>query len=380
MTDSGERSYAYAKASGIIAKSFVGNRARNLEKAGRLSELDRLVFSAGAKNLPEKELLRDLEKRIINREVNSIISIVKCFSHPPEFFKLLIRSYEYSDLLSAIIAAKEKERKAPAHVDLGFFQTVRFEAWPDIPKMIEGTAFDFLLEKLGKISADRGSIPEKPGLSEKQSFSEKQNFAFQSLLDQHYYTALWKALFLLPEGDRQTAEKILSDEISLKNASWALRLRVFYQLPDKTIKQYLVDIPEERHGPSARYLRVWRHEPDWEKKSREVTASLVHEAIVSLDYQLDDYSDWSSWRWKDFLNPQVEGRHWQADPRFFQNAASRYLYNLARHNFRFNPSSLDTIFCFIKLKQFEEDILTSSVEGLGIGMSVRDTLSMLGVE
>jgi len=368
MTDSGERSYAYAKACGIISKSFVGRRVRDLEKAGRLSELDRLVFPASAKNLPEKELLRDLEKRIINREVNSIVSIVNCFAHPPEFFKLLIRSYEYADLLSAINAAKDKERKAPAHVDLGPFQTVRFEAWPDIPKMIEGTAFDFLLEKLGKINADKGSVSEEPG------------FSLQSVLDQHYYTALWKALFSLPEGDRQAAEKILSDEISLKNSSWALRLRTFYQLPAKVIKQHLVDIPEEKHGPSARYLRVWRHEPDWEKKPRGASASLVHEAIVSLDYQLDDYSDWSSWRWKDFLNPQVESRHWQADPRFFQNAASRYLYNLARHNFRVNPSSLDTIFCFIKLKQFEEDILTSSVEGLGIGMSVKDTLSMLGVE
>jgi vacuolar-type H+-ATPase subunit C/Vma6 len=366
MTDSGERSYTYAKASGIISKSFVGKRILNLEKVSRLSELDRLVFPASAKNLPEKELLRDLEKRIINREVNSIISIVKCFSHPPEFFKLLIRSYEYADLLSAIIASMDKERNAPPHVDLGRFQTVNFEAWPDIPKMIEGTSFVFLLEKLNKMNM--ASFTEKPGSS------------LQSVLDQHYYTALWKALFSLPERDRQVAERILSDEISLKNSSWALRLRTFYQMPAKEVKQHLVDIPEEKHGPSARYLRVWRHENAWKKKPRVVSASLVHEAIVSLDYQLDDYSDWSSWRWKEFLNPQVEGRHWQADPRFFQNAASRYLYNLARHNFRFSPSSLDNIFCFIKLKQFEEDILTSSVEGLGIGMSVKDTLSMLGVE
>jgi len=368
MIDFGERSYTYAKASGIISKSFVGKRVRDLEKAGRLSELDRLVFPASAKNLPEKELLRDLEKRIIDREVNSIISIVKCFSHPPEFFKLLIRGYEYADLLSAINASVDKERNAPAHVDLGRFQTVHFEAWPDIPKMIEGTAFVFLLEKLKKIKNDKGS------------FSEKQGFSLQSALDQHYYTALWKALFSLHENDRQIAERILSDEISLKNASWALRLRTFYQMPAKEVKQHLVDIPEEKHGASARYLRVWRHESALERKPRDVSASLVHEAVVSLDYQLDDYSDWSSWRWKEFLNPPVEGRHWQADPRFFQNAASRYLYNLARHNFRFSPSSLDSTFCFIKLKQFEEDILTSSVEGLGIGMPVKDTLSMLGVE
>jgi len=362
MTDFGERSYTYAKASGIIAKSFVGKRIRNLEEAGRLSELDRLVFHASAKNLPEKELLRDLEKRIINREVNSIISIVKCFSHPPEFFKLLIRSYEYADLLSAIDASMDRERNAPPHVDLGRFQTVHFEAWPDIPKMIEGTEFTFLLEKLKKMD------------------NEKQSFSLQSALDQHYYNALWKALFLLHEDDRHFAERLLSDEISLKNSSWALRLRTFYHMPAKDVKRHLVDIPEERHGPSARYLRTWRQGSARDRKPGEASSSLVHEAIVSLDYQLDDYSDWSSWRWIEFLNPPVEGRHWQADPRFFQNAASRYLYNLARHNFRTNPSSLDTIFCFIKLKQFEEDILTSSAEGLGIGMPVKETLSMLGVE
>jgi len=368
MTDFGERSYTYAKASGIISKSFVGKRIRGLESASRLSELDRLIFSASAKNLPEKELLRDLEKRIINREVNSIISIVKCFSHPPEFFTLLIRSYEYADLLSAVSAFRDKERNAPPHVDLGRFQTVRFEAWPDIPKMIEGTEFTFLLEMLNKMDKDNASV------------SEKQGFSLQSAFDQHYYIALWKALFSLRENDRQVAERLLSDEISLKNASWALRLRTFYQMSDKEVREHLVDIPEEKHGPQARYLRIWRHEKDWEKKPREPSASLVHEAVTSLDYQLDNYADWSSWRWHAFLNPPVEGRHWQADPRFFQNAASRYLYNLARHNFRFNPSSLDTVFCFIKLKQFEEDVLTSSAEGLGIGMSVKETLSMLGVE
>jgi vacuolar-type H+-ATPase subunit C/Vma6 len=324
---------------------------RGLEKASQLSELDRMVFSASAKSLPEKELLRDLEKRIINREVNSIIAIVECFSKPPEFFTLLIRSYEYADLLSAINASRDKERNAPAHVDLGRFQTVRFEAWPDIPKMIEGTAFKFLLDKIDKPGIGKGSILEKPGL------------ALQGVLDQHYYSALWNALFSLPAGDRQAARKILSDEISLKNSSWALRLRTFYQMPPEEVKQHLVDIPPKGKKPLGKNSHF-----------------LASEALACLDYQLDNYSDWSSWRWKEFLNPPFEGRHWQAAPRFFQNAASRYLYNLARHHFRLNPSSLDTVFCFIKLKQFEEDILTSSVEGLGIGIPVKDTISMLGVE
>jgi vacuolar-type H+-ATPase subunit C/Vma6 len=231
---------------------------------------------------------------------------------------------------------------------------VRFEAWPDIPKMIEGTAYNFLLDKID---------PEKPSLSEKQSFFEKHSFSLQSVFDQHYYGALWNALFSLPSRDRQAAKKILSDEISLKNSSWALRLRTFYQMPPEEVKLHLVDV-----SAGGR------------KRQGKNPLSLAKEAEACLNYQLDNYADWSSWRWKEFLNPYFEGRHWQADPRFFQNAASRYLYNLARHNFRLNPSSLDTVFCFIKIKQFEEDVLTSSAEGLGIGMSVKDTISMLGVE
>jgi len=70
---------------------------------------------------------------------------------------------------------------------------------------------------------------------------------------------------------------------------------------------------------------------------------------------------------------------WRADPRHFQNAASRYLYRLARRFFHLHPFSLDFIFCYIKLKQFEEDFLTSDAEGLGMGMSGKDIVSMLGV-
>ena len=343
MLGAGERAYAYGKACGIIGKSFVGKRVRSLENVSRLSELDRLIFPASSQNLPEKELLIDIEGRIISRSVNSIISIVKCFSVVPEFFSLLVRSYEYADLKSAIIGALEKEVKAPAHADLGPFQTVNFGAWPDIPGMIKKTEFAFLLDS-------------------KDVFDEKQGFVLlQTALDRHYYNTLWKSLFSLPVNDRRTAEKILSAEISIRNSGWALRLRRYYGMQANEVKPHLIDIRVKRkvmHGSS----------------------SLSEEAVCSLEYPLDNFAPWSSWRWKEFLNPDSGGKLWQADPRYFQNTSSRYLYRLAKNNFRLHPFSLDTVFCFIKLKQFEEDILTSSSEGLGMGMSGRDVLSLLGVE
>ena len=333
----GERSYAYTKACGIIGKSFIGKRIRKLEQLSRLSELDRMVFPGSSRDLPEKELLIDLEERIISRAVNSIISIVNCFSSPPEFISLLIRSYEYEDLKSAIFSSLEKEKTKPAYTDLGRFQTVRFDAWPDIQGMIKGTEFAFLLER--------------------KDILEQGDIAFQTLLDRHYYNALWKSLLALPQNDRRITERILSDEISLKNSCWALRLRTYYRMSPEETKSQLINIT----------LKATKHR------------SLADEAIRCLDFPLDDFSAWASWRWKDFLNPDSE-RHWQANPRYFQNAASRYLYRLAKRNFHLNPFSLDSIFCFIKLKQFEEDILTSSIEGLNMGMSSKDIFSMLGVE
>jgi vacuolar-type H+-ATPase subunit C/Vma6 len=354
MSGTGERAYAYARACGIIGKSFVGKKLHALEKVNSLSELDR-VFSAvgggkGRLSLAsvadfgiffEKEPFFDLEKRIIRRAVNSIVAIVGSFSSPPELLTLLIRSYEYADLFSAITSSIENEGAVPGHIDLGRFQTVRFGAWPDIRAMIKGTEFEFLLHKDHLLDGRQGSL------------------ALQSEMDRYYYNALWDALLSLPGRDRLAAEKILSDEISLKNASWVLRLRTYYKLLPNEVKPHLIDIPADRKKPQGR--------------------SLACEAFQCLKLPLNDFSAWSVWRWRKFLNPGIKGRPWHVNPRYFQNAASRYLHHLAKHHFRLRPSSLDSIFCFIKLKQFEEDVLTSCAEGLGLGIPIRDTVSMLGV-
>jgi vacuolar-type H+-ATPase subunit C/Vma6 len=43
------------------------------------------------------------------------------------------------------------------------------------------------------------------------------------------------------------------------------------------------------------------------------------------------------------------------------------------------PFSINSIFCYIKLKQFEEDLLTSITEGLGLGMAGKDVFNLLEV-
>jgi vacuolar-type H+-ATPase subunit C/Vma6 len=334
MPGSGERAYVYAKACGIIGKSFIGKRISALGSVTRLSELDRMVFPQSPRDLPERELLLDLERRIMGRAADQIVAIIGAFSHPPEFLIRLLRSYEYRDLEAALNAAAAGE-KAPVPTNLDRFRTVRFEAFPDLAAMLKGTEFEWLIGEAEK-NKDRNLL--------------------QSRLDLQYYTGLWKAMYSLAPADRESAEKILSQEISFRNAVWVLRMRTYYAMPPDEVKKRLVliDSPVLKH-------------------------SLAEDALELLELDLNNWSECRNWRLVHMLNPGQPGEPWSADPRYFQNNAARHLYRLARIHFRRRPFSLDTVFCFIKLKQFEEDLLTNAAEGLGLGMAGRDIFSVLEV-
>jgi vacuolar-type H+-ATPase subunit C/Vma6 len=339
MPGAGERAYVYAKACGIIGKSFVGRRTAALDSVARLSELDRLVFPQSFRELPERELLVDLERRIVGRSAKQIMTIVNVYTKPPELLLWLLRSYEYGDLKSALAAIAGGEARPPEFTDLGRFRTVKFEAYPDLKAMVRGTDFEFL----------DGETPQ----------DEAGEIALQTKLDQHYYRALWESLYRLPRRDRAGIGIILGEEISLRNVVWVLRLRTYYRMSSEEIREKLVDLKPRTAG-------------------RKGERSLAADAEAVLDLPLDSYAPWASWKRAAFLNRDQDG--WTADPRYFQNAASRHLYRLARLYFRRNPLSLDTAACFIKLKQFEEDLLTSLTEGLGLGMASRDVFSLLETE
>jgi hypothetical protein len=109
---------------------------------------------------------------------------------------------------------------------------------------------------------------------------------------------------------------------------------------------------------------------------------LARDALESLEFSLDTQNDWEKWKWSRFVNeenPSTASSFWRIDPRYFQNKASRYLYKRAYRNFHSNPFSLLPVFCFVRIKQFEEDLLTSAAEGFSFGLPCRETLGLLGV-
>ena len=339
MLRAGERAYGFAKAWGIIGKSFVGKRIFNLSGVNRLSDLDRLLFPHPRGDLPERELLVDLEARIVQRSVRQIMALVQAFVKPPNLLVRLIRSYEYGDMKAALNALAAGEAKSPGFTDIGRFRRVAFEAYPDVETMVKGTEFEVFLKDIRAFM--------QGGLQ-----SPQDTVALQIKLDTLYYTSLWKDLRALGSRERRTIEKILGEEIALRNAVWALRLRIYYDLSPEDIREKLI-APEYK--------------------------TLLAPAEDSLSRALDTRTDWRGWKYASLLNPEKPNEHWKADPRYLQNAASEYLYHLARMSFRHWPFSMDSIFCFIKLKQFEENLLTSVAEGLGMGMSIQDVFALLEV-
>jgi len=341
LPDAGERAYVYARACGIIGKSFVGSRIAALGTLRSPGELDRLLFPEEHHELLGRELLIDLEKHIEKRAVEQILSIINSYTDPPELFIRQIRLYEYSDLKACIHHIAGGIDTAPSLCDIGRYGTINFEAFPDIAAMLKGTEFAFILSRdLKALQPDSADFTP-----------------IETELDARYYLGLAESLEQLPDEDRAVVQRILADEISLRNCVWALRLRTYFKKSAAETGEHLMNI--RMHSDTA--------------------GDLTAAAWDSLHLPLDTRAQWQGWKWERFLNPDKSGETWSLNPRHFQNAASQYLYQLAKNRFHSAPGELSTTFCFIKLKQFEEDLLTSIAEGLAMGMNSADVFELLEV-
>jgi len=356
MLDAGVRAYAYSKACGIIGKSFVGKRIPLLANLRTLSELDRLVFPESSGELPGRELLPDLESRIEKRAVSQILAVVDVYPHPPQLLIRQLKAYEYGNLKTCLNHIIGGIKTIPSLCDIGRFATIRFKAYPDLAAMLKGTEFEFILSK--NITAGGDDFE-----------------AVQTELDRRYYSCLMESVSQLSDDDRIFAQKILCEEISLRNCIWALRLRTYFEKEAAETSKYLMDIkmhigPDEIPGDLPHLAKG-----DYHPKG----ISLAAEALKSLNFPLDSRAAWHGWRWEKLLNPEEDSAAgWKADPRYFQNAASKYLYRLAMRYFHIMPMAVSAVFCFIKIKQFEEDLLTSIAEGLGLSMDSIEVFKMLG--
>ena len=87
--------YTYARASGILAKSFVGPRAGTLFSVHTLQELWSLVIKTEVPAIPETLLARELERNAQTIFVEQFKNLVRTYSRPSRILVALLNYYDY---------------------------------------------------------------------------------------------------------------------------------------------------------------------------------------------------------------------------------------------------------------------------------------------
>ncbi len=331
MENNGPLYFAYAKACGITGKSLIGRDKKRLIPINRLADFDRLLFPTEPLDVPEKELSAKIEQRIIDRSLDAIIRVFAAWTEVPAILVTLLRSVELSELKTLLAAQRVGDRIAPPHSELGRFGQIRWALWPNVPAMLAGSDYAWILDDASK---NEGQLAQ------------------EIALDRWYYRHMWRAISPLPGSPKLSLRALIGQEIQLKNAIWALRLRLYYDMGESDIRPYLIDIDGEK-------------------------LDLIKEALVVLQLPLEEREAWEKWTYSELVNTEAAGRFWKIDPVYVQNRAAVHLANRARFLFRQKPFTIDAIAAWIRLLQFEEGVLTAIAEGLALGMPIADVLNSL---
>ena len=114
MDKSAADAYVYAKASGMLAKSYVGSRSKNLFNTHSLAELWNLLFRKEVPVVPETLLAKELEKEAQRNFLSQYLKLLNNYSKPEKLLISLVHFYDYDNLkeLGAALALGEKQMPA----------------------------------------------------------------------------------------------------------------------------------------------------------------------------------------------------------------------------------------------------------------------------
>lgn len=345
MDKSSADAFVYAKASGMLAKSFVGVRATKLFSVMSLEGLWELLFQSEMPSVPEHSLVQMIEKKAENRFLNSFISLLKNYSKPQDFLIDLLRFYDYNNL-KAIIAYLDstgnpaKESLPSDLASIGKYSMLKYDKWPSLSAMTAGTPVSWCSRSDGSLGGhDMGRR-----------------------LDAQYIQDLWSSASRLDAASRQPVMNLLKEEIVLDNIVWSLRLRLYYGMSSDEVLERLMS------SSSC-------------KSSREVSGDeLVGPAAQTLSLPLNSYREWGGWKYSHLLNPLEDGVDWTVDPRWVQRAAQFKLYKSALHQFHHHPFTAHVLFCWFKVKQYELDCIRMVAEGIRLKVSPAQVGKFAGME
>ncbi len=327
--------FVFAKANGILGKSFVNDRAKKLFTAKSLSELWTLIFKSQPPALPEVMLSQEIEEKAFFNFINTYEKFIDAYDKPEPVLVDQLLLFEGENLKELGASLCKGETKLPKLTELGKYSSLDYKAWPDIKKITNGTAFSWY----NKI----------PGIHEQQALEFK--------IDIQLCRHLWDSAQREKGEAREALLDIYRQEFIIKNIVWLLRLRLFYNMKADKIIQNLIYVTDKADHADP----------------------VAAPALKLLDWPLDEYECWSNWKYSSLVNPHIEGQVWQIDPIWIERRNRTEINRKASMLFHQFPSDPCAIIGWYKMKNFELSCIRTAVESIRLNVNPEEAMDAVGL-
>lgn len=340
MDRSGADAFVYAKASGMLARSFVGKRTIKLFEPHSLQELWSLISDKEMPSLPGALLAKAVEKEAQSLFINQYKSLLQNYSKPSLLLVSLLHFYDYDNLKELGAAVCLGEKQCPELVDISPYNILDYSKWPDLKAMTgEGNLSWY------------DKAPE---------LSQQQNYDYR--LDITYINEIWHATHSLDSSCRKPIQDLIGENFRMTNLLWALRLKIYYEMPKEEILSHL----------------AWESEEN--RRKMNARDNLACEAMKILDWDVEDYDLWKNWKYKNLLNLHEEGVVWKVDPRWISTAFRRHYVEKAYRLFHLYPFTPAPLVCWFIIKRDELDNIRTASESLRLGIGYGDAMKLAGIQ
>lgn len=335
MDYSGASAYIYAKVCSLVSKAYVGENAVRLFNAKSLSELWDVLFSVPCPQVPEQILANKIENQAVDTFISEYTALLQLYSKPDPFLVELLRRYEVTNIKVMSAALSLGEQEIPRTVNLGNYELLNYSAWPDMKKITENSNFPWY---------DHVPTPD-----------ERQQMDYR--LDLQEIRTLWKYVTKVSDSSRNALVGYFTEDYRIKNMLWALRLKIYYQMPNDEIVKNLFYISDE---PS-------------------INDPLCSSAVEILDKAPDNYSDWKKWRYASYLNPYEEGNLWSVDPMWIEQKLRIGEVKKIKKLLHQNPLTYASLVMYFRIKLQELNSIRAATEALRLNAEKSEAMYVAGI-
>ena len=334
MDKSAADAFVFAKANGILGKSFTTKRAHQLFAAKSLGELWTLLFKSQPPLVPEVMLSQQIEEKAFSDFIFQYEKFIEMYDAPDPVLVDQLLLYEGENLKEIGAALCKGEKTLPNIIDLGKFATLNYKAWPDIKKITKGTAFSWY-----------NKIP---------SIHEQQALDFK--IDIQICRHLWESAQNEKGEGRDALLELLRQEFIIKNIVWVLRLRLYYNMSSEDILNNLIYVTNKAG----------------------LSDPVAAPAIKIMDWPLDEYERWADWKYASLVNPHVDGQVWQIDPIWIERCNRSSISRKASKLFHQFPSDSAFLIGWYKIKNYELSCIRTAVESIRLNVNPEEAMDAVG--